>query len=81
MKGTTKAMLIGGAAALGVPALANALIYSRRGILANPIEGDRRIFKWRHGNIVYRTAGEGRPLILVHGVSIGNSSYEWRNNL
>lgn len=81
MKGTTKAMLIGGATALGVPALANALIYSRRGELTNPIQGEKNIYKWKLGNIVYRVAGEGEPVVLVHGVSIGNSSYEWRNNL
>ncbi|HKR00555.1 MAG TPA: alpha/beta fold hydrolase [Pyrinomonadaceae bacterium] len=73
-----------GAAGLGALAALNARI--RR----NAIEpedtgfgGEARVFEWQHGDIFYKTAGaesQGRPLVFVHGVGAGTSSFMWRRN-
>ncbi len=36
-----------------------------------------RVVDTRHGQIVYREFGSGAPLVLVHTVCVGGSSYEW----
>jgi len=36
-----------------------------------------RILPTRHGQLVYHESGQGEPLIFVHGVYPGASSYEW----
>jgi pimeloyl-ACP methyl ester carboxylesterase len=36
-----------------------------------------KVLHTSHGQIVYHESGSGQPLIFVHGVSIGASSYEW----
>lgn len=45
--------------------------------------GESRTFEWRHGNIFYKTAGAenaGPPLLFVHGIGAGASSFMWRRN-
>src|SRR5919198_795302 len=45
--------------------------------------GEARFFEWQHGRIFYKVAGEekeGAPLILVHGIGAGASSFMWRRN-
>ena len=45
--------------------------------------GEARFFDWKHGNIFYKTAGSGQsgvPLIFIHGVGAGSSSFMWRKN-
>jgi len=37
----------------------------------------RKALQTSVGHIVYHESGQGRPLIFVHGVCIGASSYEW----
>jgi pimeloyl-ACP methyl ester carboxylesterase len=36
-----------------------------------------RILPTRHGQLVYHESGQGEPLIFVHGIYPGASSYEW----
>lgn len=36
-----------------------------------------RIFYTSRGQLVYHESGQGAPLIFVHGVYVGASSYEW----
>ncbi len=36
-----------------------------------------KVLHTSHGPMVYHESGTGRPLIFVHGVSLGASSYEW----
>jgi len=67
-------------AALGVPALVNAVVQARAAAPASALGGEERYFTWRHGDIFYSTAGEGSPLLLVHGIGAGASSYEWQHN-
>lgn len=46
------------------------------------IGGEERRYSWRGGELAYRVAGEpdAPPLLLVHGVYAGASSYEFRKN-
>lgn len=45
-----------------------------------PLGGEARSFRWRGQALAYSVAGEGEPLLLVHGVYAGASSLEFRAN-
>lgn len=48
----------------------------------NPTHFDELYFyPWHAGHIAYHVKGKGKPLLLVHGVGAGSSSYEWRKNI
>lgn len=75
-----------GAGAAGVAALAAVNARIRRQA-QEPEEGafggHARVFEWQHGQIFYKVAGEeheGAPILLVHGVGAGASSFTWRKN-
>lgn len=34
-------------------------------------------FDWRFGEIYYKKTGHGKPLLLIHDLAPGSSSYEW----
>jgi len=60
-------------------------LYNRRlerggGPLPNGLGGEVRRHWWRGGHLAYSVAGEGEPLLLVHGVYAGASSLEFRKN-
>jgi pimeloyl-ACP methyl ester carboxylesterase len=59
-------------------------LYNRRlergGQLPNRLGGEVRRYRWRDGDLAYVVAGEGEPLLLLHGVYAGASSYEFRKN-
>ena len=47
------------------------------------IGGEPRAFDWKHGRIFYKTAGAENacaPLVFVHGIGAGASSFMWRKN-
>jgi pimeloyl-ACP methyl ester carboxylesterase len=77
MKLRTAVMAIGG----GIGGLA---LYNRRlergEQLTNHLGGETRYYRWRGGDLAYSVAGEGKPLLLVHGVYAGASSFEFRKN-
>ena len=50
------------------------------GSAVNRIGGETRYFRWRGENLAYAVAGEGEPLLMVHGVYAGASSLEFRKN-
>ncbi|MCA1849905.1 MAG: hypothetical protein LC672_02330, partial [Acidobacteria bacterium] len=75
-----------GAGAAGVAALAAVNARIRRNA-PDPedagLGGEARFFEWQHGEIFYKVAGEemaGPPLVFVHGVGAGASSFMWRKN-
>jgi len=76
---TTKRLLIGGAV-IGAQAAANSLIAVLSRAPSPPLEGERREFPWDWGRVNYSVKGSGQPLLLVHGIYVGASSYEWRSN-
>ncbi len=67
-----------GGAILGLSALNHRLELS--GDPEIRIGGDVRRFRWRGGDLAYTVAGEGEPVLLVHGIYAGASSFEYRKN-
>ena len=65
---------VGGLAAL------NARLGRIGGALSNPLGGETRYYRWRGRDLAYAVAGEGEPLLLVHGIYAGASSLEFRKN-
>jgi pimeloyl-ACP methyl ester carboxylesterase len=78
-----KSVLAGGA---GVAALAavNAVIRRQAGEPdTSALGGQARFFNWKYGRVFYKTAGpenSGPPLVFVHGIGAGASSFMWRKN-
>ena len=78
-----KTMLAGGA---GVAALA-ALNASIQRNVSEPdnsaLGGQAHFFRWKYGSVFYKSAGarsSGAPLVFIHGVGAGASSFMWRKN-
>ncbi|HVQ37921.1 MAG TPA: alpha/beta fold hydrolase [Pyrinomonadaceae bacterium] len=78
-----KTMLAGGA---GVAALAafNAVI--RRNAIEpdnSALGGEPHFFRWKHGRVFYKSSGAenlGMPIVFIHGIGAGSSSFMWRKN-
>lgn len=70
--------LLVGAAAVGVPALANAIIRKRAGKLSPPAWGRAERYAWAEGDIAFQRLGQGPPVVLLHSFGPGHSSEEWR---
>ena len=68
------------AGALGGLAALNARLEKGGGDLSNRLGGELRSYRWRGGDLAYAVAGEGEPLLLVHGIYAGASSLEFRKN-
>jgi pimeloyl-ACP methyl ester carboxylesterase len=78
-----KTLLAGGA---GVAALAavNASI-QRRALEPDDsaLGGEAKLFTWKYGQIFYKEAGlnnPGLPIVFIHGIDAGVSSFQWRKN-
>lgn len=76
-------MLAGGAGVAALAAL-NAVI-SRNA--SDPDEsalgGEAHFFRWKHGRVFYKVSGaekSGPPLVFIHGIGAGSSSFMWRKN-
>src|SRR5918994_4231485 len=78
MKLRTALLAIGGIS--GGLALYNRRLARRGGGLPSRLGGETRYYRWRGGDLAYAVAGEGEPLLLVHGVYAGASSFEFRKN-
>ncbi|WIG61667.1 MAG: hypothetical protein OJF49_004415 [Ktedonobacterales bacterium] len=66
------------AAGAGALALANKLADLGVGQPSDTLDGERGRYAWTIGDISYTVKGQGEPLVLVHGVYAGASSYEYR---
>jgi pimeloyl-ACP methyl ester carboxylesterase len=69
------ALAAGGA---GAVALASWLGARLSGPADSTIEAEERRFAWRHGEVTYKVKGRGAPVVLLHGISAGASSFEYR---
>ncbi|CAN5913683.1 alpha/beta hydrolase [soil metagenome] len=74
-----RSLLAVGGVAGGLAAL-NKLLRSSGGELVNALGGETRYCRWNGYNLAYTVAGEGEPLLLVHGIYAGASSFEFRKN-
>jgi len=76
-------MLAGGAGVAALAAL-NASIQRNASEPDNSaLGGEAHFFAWKHGRVFYKTAGlenAGPPLVFIHGVGAGASSFMWRKN-
>ena len=61
-------------------ALYNRWLERSGGEIRDRLGGLRRRYRWRGWDLSYSVAGEGEPLLLVHGVYAGASSFEFRKN-
>jgi pimeloyl-ACP methyl ester carboxylesterase len=68
------------AGAVGGLAALNGRLERSGGALSSPLGGETLRYRWRGGNLAYAVAGEGEPLLLVHGIYAGASSLEFRKN-
>jgi pimeloyl-ACP methyl ester carboxylesterase len=73
-----KALVLAGA--VGGLAAFNAGLERGGGVLTGRLGGETRYYRWRGWDLAYAVAGEGEPLLLVHGVYAGASSFEFRKN-
>jgi pimeloyl-ACP methyl ester carboxylesterase len=73
-----KALVVAGA--LGGLAALNGRLEKSGGDLSNRLGGELRYYRWRGGDLAYAVAGEGEPLLLVHGIYAGASLFEFRRN-
>ncbi len=73
-----------GLSALATAGLAwnNQRLWKNTPALESKLEGRGKYFTSRWGQVYYKEAGspENPPVVLVHGVGAGASSYEWRKN-
>lgn len=70
-----------GGAALGAAALYNVTASHRIAALDNPLGGENAEMAWRGHHIAYTRHGAGSPVLLLHGIYAGASSFEWRNTV
>lgn len=63
---------------LGALAVFNAWISSQTQPLQSLLPGEERHHFWRGHRLFYKVMGSGQPLLLVHGIGAGSSSYEFR---
>jgi pimeloyl-ACP methyl ester carboxylesterase len=68
------------AGVVGGLAVLNQRLEESGGDLSNRLGGETRYFRWKGGDLAYAVAGEGEPLLLVHGIYAGGSSFEFRKN-
>lgn len=71
-----KGLVLSGAA-IGLPALANALVARRSRRLEAPVWGRTRRYAWSAGEISYQVLGDGDPVVLLHSFGPGHDSEEW----
>ncbi len=82
MKKSLKA-LVTLAGLISVPIIINKFIFNKAAREAgNELpEANEMFYDWRHGKIRYVVQGQGKPLVMLHGIGAGLSMYEWERNV
>ena len=76
--------LLAGSAGMAALAAVNAAI-QRNAVEPDDsaLGGEPRFFIWKHGRIFYKESGlekPGLPIVFIHGIGAGSSSFMWRKN-
>src|SRR5580704_1082329 len=79
MNKAIKRLLWAGAGVAAVAAI-NSAVFSRAKAQGNPLGGEGRFWPGPYGDLFYARQGKGHPVLLLHGIYAGASSYEWRKN-
>jgi pimeloyl-ACP methyl ester carboxylesterase len=77
----TTGLAVGGV--LGTLAAVNKLTEFRAGQLDTVLTGEKRRYPWKYGDLFYQVQGkrDTKPLLLIHGIAPGISSYQWHKNV
>ena len=78
-----KGMLAGGAGVAALAALNAAIRRQASEPDDSALGGEARLFDWKYGRVFYKTSvrpNAGPPLLFVHGIGAGASSFMWRKN-
>ncbi len=78
-----KTLLAGGAGVAALAAVNAAIQRSAAEPDDSALGGEPRFFPWKHGRIFYKEAGQTNaapPIIFIHGIGAGSSSFMWRKN-
>src|SRR4029453_4058885 len=78
-----KTMLAGGAGMAALAALNAAIQRNASEPDDSALGGEAHFFHWKHGRVFYKISGAenpGPPLVFIHGVGAGTSSFMWRKN-
>ena len=76
-------MLAGGAGMAALAALNAAIQRGASEPDDSALGGEAHFFHWKHGRVFYKRSGahnSGIPLIFIHGIGAGASSFMWRKN-
>jgi pimeloyl-ACP methyl ester carboxylesterase len=78
-----KTMLAGGAGVAALAALNAAIQRNASEPDDSALGGEAHFFDWKYGRVFYKTSGSenaGPPLVFIHGIGAGASSFMWRKN-
>ena len=78
-----KTMLAGGAGVAALAALNAAIQRNASDPDDSALGGEAHFYRWKHGRVFYKTSGinnSGPPLVFIHGIGAGASSFMWRKN-
>jgi pimeloyl-ACP methyl ester carboxylesterase len=78
-----KTMIAGGAGMAALAAMNAAIRKNASEPDDGALGGEGSFFDWKHGKIFFKAAGTGHsgtPVIFIHGVGAGLSSFMWRKN-
>jgi pimeloyl-ACP methyl ester carboxylesterase len=78
-----KTMLAGGAGVAALAALNAAIQRNASEPDDSALGGEAHFYRWKHGRVFYKASGpehSGPPLVFIHGVGAGASSFMWRKN-
>src|ERR1044072_8622770 len=78
-----KTMLAGGAGMAALAAINPTIRRHAHDPEDAALAGEPHTYDWKHGRIFYKMAGAehaGAPLVFIHGVGAGTSSFMWRKN-
>ena len=70
--------LLAGAAVVGLPALANALVRRRVAPPRAALWGRSHRFEWDLGEVAFQELGSGPALLAIHSIGPGHDGGEWR---